>query len=235
MAKTFKEKSVHYLRQARSFLFVVLVVLSFRSSVADWNDVPTGSMQPTIFIGDRIFVNKLAYDLKVPFTTWHLAEWDNPERGEVVIFYSPQDGMRLVKRVVGVPGDVVELRYNRLFVNGKAAGYEPLDPQAEREVTRQMGSDARGVEIAQESLGGFKHPMMKNLLSPGDRRTFGPYQVPPGSYFMMGDNRDNSNDSRFYGPVDRRQIVGRASSVVLSLDPEHSYKPRWERFFTPLP
>ena len=91
-----KEKSVRYLKQARSLLFVVLIVLSFRSSIADWNDVPTGSMKPNILEGDRIFVNKLAYDLKVPFTTWHVVEWGNPERGEVVIFYSPADGIRLV-------------------------------------------------------------------------------------------------------------------------------------------
>src|SRR5215210_4682828 len=128
MAKTWKEKSVRYLRQARPFVFVVLIVLSFRSSIADWNDVPTGSMKPTILEGDRIFVNKLAYDLKVPFTTWHLAQWDNPRRGEVVVFYSPQDGVRLVKRVIGEPGDVIELRNNQLFVNGQAADYGSLDP-----------------------------------------------------------------------------------------------------------
>ena len=235
MANTFKEKSVRFLRQARSLLFVVLVVLSFRSSIADWNDVPTGSMKPSILEGDRIFVNKLAYDLKVPFTTWHVAEWDDPRRGEVVIFYSPENGMRLVKRVLGVPGDVIELRANRLFINGEAAAYEPLDPQAHQEVVRQMGPDARDKLFAQESFDGLAHPMMKDLLSAWDRRSYGPYTVPAGKYFVMGDNRDSSHDSRFYGPVDRNQIVGRASRVVLSLDPRHSYKPRWERFFTALP
>src|SRR5687767_15919450 len=146
-AKLWQERLVTFVRrQVAPFAFVVLVLLSFRSSIADWNDVPTGSMKPNILEGDRIFVNKLAYDLKVPFTTWHIAEWDNPERGDVVIFYSPENGIRLVKRVMGVPGDVIELRRNQLFINGKAAEYEPLDPAVQREVARQVGPEALGKE-----------------------------------------------------------------------------------------
>src|SRR5215216_5457232 len=103
-------------KEIRPFLIIMLVMFSIRSSFADWNDVPTGSMKPTIIEGDRVFVNKLAYDLKVPFTTWHIAEWGNPQRGEVVVFYSPDQGIRMVKRVVGVPGDVLELRNNVLIL-----------------------------------------------------------------------------------------------------------------------
>ena len=235
MSKTWKEKSTRFLKQARSFLFVVLVVLSFRSSIADWNDVPTGSMKPSIMEGDRIFVNKLAYDLKVPFTTWHLAQWDNPVRGEVVVFYSPQDGMRLVKRVIGVPGDVLELRNNHLYVNGKTATYQPMDQAIAAEVMRQMGPEREARVLEIESLDGQTHPLMVLPFGGSEKSDYGPITVPPGKFFMMGDNRDNSNDSRFYGPVDRGQIVGRASSIVLSLDPRHSYKPRWDRFFTSLP
>ena len=231
----FKAKAVHYLKQARSIVFVVLIVLSFRSSIADWNDVPTGSMKPNILEGDRIFVNKLAYDLKVPFTTWHLAEWDNPERGEIVIFYSPVDGTRLVKRVIGVPGDVIELKDNKLLVNGKAAEYEPLGAEAEKEMARRLGGDWRSVQVAEEALDGRKHPMMVIPFWRNKHQSFDAVTVPPGKYFMMGDNRDNSSDSRFYGFVDRDQIVGRASRVVVSVDPKQSYKPRWERFFEPLP
>ena len=86
--------------------------------MADWNDVPTGSMKPTILEGDRVFVNKLAYDLKVPFTTWHITEWSNPHCGDIVVFFSPKDGKRLVKRVIGLPGDTVELQNERLVING---------------------------------------------------------------------------------------------------------------------
>ena len=235
MGKESKQKVVRFLKQARSFVFVILVVLSFRSSIADWNDVPTGSMKPNILEGDRIFVNKLAYDLKVPFTTWHLAEWDDPERGDVVVFYSPADGVRLVKRVIGVPGDVLEMRVNRLYINGKAADYQPLDPATAGELTRQLGGEARLAELEKETYGGLDHPLMTKPWEPSQRRSFAPVTVPPGKFYMMGDNRDNSNDSRYYGPVDRGQIVGRASRVVMSLDPERSYKPRWDRFFTPLP
>ena len=83
---------------------LALVMFSMRSSLADWYHVPTGSMKPTILEGDRVFVDKLAYDLKVPFTTWHLAEWSQPQRGDIVVFFSPKDGTRLVKRVIGLPG-----------------------------------------------------------------------------------------------------------------------------------
>src|SRR5262245_37374772 len=114
----------YWRREIRPLLILALVLFSVRSSLADWNDVPTGSMKPTILEGDRVFVNKLAYDLKVPFTTWHLAEWANPQRGDIVVFYSPYDGMRLVKRVVGLPGDVVGLRNERLILNGQPVDYK---------------------------------------------------------------------------------------------------------------
>ena len=110
-----------------SLLVAVLIATSIKSAIADWNTVPTGSMKPTIVEGDRIFVNKLAYDLKVPYTTIHIAQWDNPKRGDVVVFYSPEDGKRLVKRVVGVPGDTILMRDSRLFINGKELAYRYPD------------------------------------------------------------------------------------------------------------
>ena len=231
MSKVWKEKCLRFLRAARPLLFVVLIVLSFRSSIADWNDVPTGSMKPSILEGDRILVNKLAYDLKVPFTTWHIAEWGSPRRGEVVIFYSPADGIRLVKRVIGEPGDVIVLRDNRLFVNGTPAAYAPLDPR----IVKQMGAASSSYVFHGETVAGQTHPVIEIPGVYQSARFFGPYTVPPGQYFVMGDNRDNSNDSRAYGPVPREKIVGRASRVALSLDPDQYYKPRWGRFFQQLP
>jgi len=107
---------------AFSFLVALLIASSFKSAIADWNVVPTGSMKPTIVEGDRILVNKLAYDLKVPFTTRHLAKWGDPRRGDIAVFFSPVDGRRLVKRVIGLPGDTIALENNHLLVKGEAVG-----------------------------------------------------------------------------------------------------------------
>src|SRR5579862_9307176 len=112
--------------ELQPILTIALVVFSVRSSLADWNDVPSGSMKPTILEGDRVWVNKLAYDLKVPFTTWHLAQWGDPQRGDIVVFYSPYDGKRLVKRVIGLPGDLLELRNENLILNGQPVEYKPI-------------------------------------------------------------------------------------------------------------
>src|SRR5262249_14381478 len=121
-------------KEIRPLLILGLVIFSLRSSLADWSDVPTGSMKPTIVEGDRVYVNKLAYDLKVPFTTWHIAEWDNPQRGDIVVFFSPHDGKRLVKRVVGLPGDSIELRNDVLILNGQIVEYAPIAADLLRDV-----------------------------------------------------------------------------------------------------
>src|SRR6478609_6453459 len=105
---TFRARARHrWQKEIRPLLILALILFSIRSSLADWNDVPSGSMRPTILEGDRIFVNKLAYDFKVPFTTWHIAEWNDPQRGDIAVFFSPYDDKRLVKRVIGLPGDTI--------------------------------------------------------------------------------------------------------------------------------
>ena len=212
-------------REIRPLLIFGLILFSLRSSLADWNSVPTGSMQPTILVGDRVLVNKLAYDLKVPFTTWHIAEWSNPQRGDIAVFFSPKDGTRLVKRVIGLPGDTIESRNNQLFINDQAVDYTTLDPAVPRQLANL--ERARGI-FATEQLPVHPHAVMAINGVPA-MRTFGPVHVPADHYFMMGDNRDNSFDSRYLGPVPRRQIVGRASSVVLSLDKSNYWLPRWSR------
>jgi signal peptidase I len=218
-------------RETKSLLLTILLLTAVRSAIADWNDVPTGSMNPTIVQGDRVFVNKLAYDLKVPFTTWHLAQWSNPKRGDIVVFFSPVDGTRLVKRVIGLPGDTIELVNERLLINGRPSDYEALPAATGRDVP----SDQYGRRVyAEETASGMPSHPVTLLPQRLARRTFGPVIVPPGQYFMMGDNRDNSNDSRFWGGVDRNRIVGRASLVVMSLDRQHYFEPRWHRFFTAL-
>lgn len=213
-------------------LVTAVVLFTFRSAVADWNDVPTGSMKPTLIEGDRIFVNKLAFGIRVPFTLEWITRWDGPARGDVVVFFSPApDGTRLVKRAIGVPGDVIELRENRLVVNGVAAEYGPLDD----ETVEQIREDERGRHgFASETSGGRSHPIMNTPAQPAER-SFGPVTVPAGHYFVMGDNRDESADSRVFGFVPEGRIVGRATGVIFSLDYERMYLPRGDRFFRGLP
>jgi len=232
MRKKHKKLILKYWREwFKPLLIVVVVLTAFRSSVADWNDVPTGSMKPTILEGDRIFVNKLAYDLKLPFTTWHLLEWDHPERGDVVVCYSPDNGMRLVKRVIGLGGDKIEIRNNRLIINGQRVSYNSLDSRIVNQIP--AGQQSRHI-FAAEKTGKRTHPIM---ITPGSYapRHFGPITVPQGQYLMLGDNRDQSRDSRSFGCVGRNQIVGRAVGVAMSFDPQKWHAPRWERFFKGLP
>lgn len=214
----------------KPLLVIGLVMFSFRSAVADWNDVPTGSMKPTILEGDRIFINKIAYDLKVPFTTIRIAQWEDPEWGDVVVLRSPEDNKRLVKRVVGLPGDTLEVRGIYLFRNGQRAAYDRLDP----DIVNQIAEDQRpGYLFAAEELEGRSHPVMGSIRS--SMTPAGPFVVPEGEFFVMGDNRGNSRDSRYFGYVQRKEILGRATAVALSFDREDYWKPRWDRFFSKLP
>ncbi len=215
---------------ARPMLIILGVTCALRSALADWNDVPTPSMEPTILVGDRVFVNKLAYDLKVPFTMRHLAEWGEPQRGDIVVFFSPHDGTRLVKRVVGLPGDTIALRRNQLFINGEPVRCEVIPADQGEWALPEAGMRVR---TAEEQLGRRRHRLQFQPAIPS-RNSMEPLTVPPGQYFMMGDNRDNSFDSRFFGCVDRRRIIGRATAVAMSFDRQHWYRPRWQRFFSAL-
>ncbi|HVS32529.1 MAG TPA: signal peptidase I [Thermoanaerobaculia bacterium] len=212
-------------RELRIFLAMLLVVSSMRSALADWNDVPTGSMKPTIEVGDRVVVNKLAYDLKVPFTTIELMKWSDPKRGDIVVLFSPVDGTRLVKRVVAIPGDRVAMYNNQLYVNGKAATWSTLLTTDDPEQGLTLVTD--------ETLLGRTHKVMLTPQVPAVR-SFAPTVVPKAHYFVLGDNRDNSNDSRFIGFIERRRIVGRATAVAFSLDRSNHFVPRMNRFFKKL-
>ncbi|HUD47207.1 MAG TPA: signal peptidase I [Candidatus Baltobacteraceae bacterium] len=226
-----KDRLKKFWRETRGLWLTILILSAVRSAIADWNDVPSGSMNPTIVEGDRVLVNKLAYDLKVPFTMRHIAQWSNPKRGDIAVFFSPGDGLRLVKRVIGLPGDRIELVNDKLFVNGVPAAYEALPDS----VGRDLPPNRFGPRFfVTESVPRSPVHALTILPRVPARRSFGPFVVQPGHYFMMGDNRDDSNDSRYWGTVDRSLIVGRASMVVMSLDHQHYFEPRWHRFFTEL-
>ncbi len=209
----------------KPFALFFIIMAPLRSAVVDWNWVPTGSMKPTILEGDLVLVNKLSYDLKVPFTTRHLAQWGDPRRGDIVVFYSPKDGERLVKRVVGLPGDTISLENNVVSINGVPMGYTPVDAGRFR---RDIFEDRHPV-LAVEHMGSCDHYV---LALPGRMalRNFGSTVVPAGQYFMMGDSRDNSTDSRFIGAVPRDQIIGGAAGVIVSFDRYRYLLPRLGRF-----
>jgi signal peptidase I len=201
------------------------IILPFKSAVADYNWVPTGSMKPTILEGDLVLVDKLAYDLRIPFTLTRLASWADPKPGDIVTFFSPKDGVRLVKRVIAGPGDTVEMRDEVLFLNGRRMDYSvPSDHPFRPEIYE----DPHPVLAKEANAAGRAHWVMA-LPSRSALRTFSPVTVPANRYFMMGDSRDNSFDSRYFGTIERKQIVGRTGRVLLSLDKNHRYVPRLER------
>jgi signal peptidase I len=206
-------------REYRGFALFIVLMIIFRSALADWNVVPTGSMKPTILEGDRILVNKLAYDFKVPLTHISVYKFADPKRGDIVVFDSKLADTRLVQRVIGLPGDTVEMSDNRLIINGIEARYSNIE----------YAADAL-FEI--ESYDGMSHRI--ELGGRSRLSTFGPVKVPNDRYLVLGDNRDNSADSRVYGFIPRDEIIGNARTIVLSLNYDHYYIPRADRFFRAL-
>lgn len=205
----------------RQLIVFILLMSVFRSAVADWYTVPTGSMQPTIKEGDRIVVDKMAYDLRVPFTQISLVTTGEPARGEIVVFESKAATKRLVKRVIGLPGDRVSLKSEAIFVNGKALDYSLI-------------TSSEGELIAYEDLNGLSHRIRIEKTASDQLSSFETVTVPDGHYLVMGDNRRNSADSRVYGFVPRDELRGKATRVAFSLDYEDHYLPREDRFFTNL-
>ena len=231
MSPTIRARLAAWWRTYRSTLWFLCLMLGFRSAWADWVTVPTGSMNPTILEGDYVLVDKHVFGLRVPFTHVHLTAGEDPARGDIVVFDSPADGTSLVKRVVGVPGDVVALAGDRLSVNGHAARYTVGDIRTVRGLLQKTAREHP--LLLREALLGRTHDilMLPERLA---RRTVPAAVVPPGMYFMMGDNRDNSADSRYFGFVPRRAIVGRATRVLISFNPERHYAPRSGRILSPL-
>lgn len=209
-------------RAAIGFLLLLGV---FRSAIADWNPVPTASMRPTIVEGDVVFVNRLAYDMKLPLSDIVLAHLGDPQRGDIVTFTSPRDGTRLIKRVVGIPGDRVAMRDNHLYVNGEQADYLALGGEG----AAHVGQGGIEAQLEQESVAGSRRRVQ---WLPGARSasSFEPVVVPPDHYLMLGDNRDNSEDSRYIGFVPRSALIARAERILVSADIKDHWQPRLQRF-----
>lgn len=215
-----------FIENVSSLGLALLLVFMIRSSVVEAFKIPSGSMIPTLLIGDHIFVNKFAYGFKIPFSDWvtdrpiYVVRRAPPKRGDVVVFLYPKDeSLYYIKRVVGVPGDTIELREKNLYINNQAVNREPLKQEEIERIFSAIeeGKYSRGsLEMYREKLGDTNHLMMidrSNFL--GD--AFGPITVPPESLFVMGDNRDFSNDSRYWGFVPFDNVKGKAMVIWLSL------------------
>lgn len=215
-----------WLRNNRGFLIFLLLFGLLRTAVADWNPIPSGSMRPTILEGDVVLINRLAFDLKVPLTNVIVAHLGEPQRGDIVTFFSPRDGVRLIKRLVALPGDTVEMRDKVLRVNGEAANYRPI------RIVEQRAPDAAVEALRLYETSGSRTHVVQWLHmpdgTPGD--SFGPLVVPAGHYVMLGDNRDNSADSRYFGLVPRELLIGRAVAILVSADIQGNWAPRFTRF-----
>jgi signal peptidase I len=218
----------NWVRNNKGFLAFLVLFGVFRTAVADWNPIPSASMHPNLLEGDVVLVNRLAFDLKVPLTDVVLARLGEPQRGDIVTFRSPRDGTLLIKRVVALPGDVVEMRNERLYINGKGADYKVV----EQSLDSVGGTATRAFQLAETWDGNRARPRHHIQIMPDvmAARTFGPVTVAPGEYLMLGDNRDNSADSRVIGLVPRKLLVGRAERVLVSADYQGNWMPRTERF-----
>jgi len=216
-----KKNTYRVLKENKSLLLFISLMLVFRSAVADWNDVPTGSMKPTIVEGDRILINKVAYDLKLPFSQYSLMKFADPLRNDIVTFESKAADKRLVKRVIGIPGDTVSLNKNQLMINQDVANYKLVAKQSD-------------FTVSEEYIAGSRH-LIRTQIKPGHSQnyqleSFQPVTIPKGYYLVMGDNRDNSADSRVIGLVPRNEIIGRSTMVAFSLNYDNYLIPRSERF-----
>ncbi|MBU1237986.1 MAG: signal peptidase I [Gammaproteobacteria bacterium] len=200
----------------------MLLFALFRTAIADYNPIPSGSMHPNILEGDVVLVNRLAYQLKVPLTDIIVARLGEPRRGDIVTFSSPRDGTRLIKRVIGLPGDVVEMHGKRLSINGRAADYQAVGLAAE-------AAGVLALRMHEQTPGGRPHDVqwLDHRASIAD---FGPVTIPADHYLMLGDNRDNSADSRYIGLVRRDELIGRATRILVSADITGNWLPRFDRF-----
>tara|TARA_R110002167_G_scaffold3623_2_gene17560 strand:+ start:19159 stop:19995 length:837 start_codon:yes stop_codon:yes gene_type:complete len=193
---------------AKSFFPVLLIVLVLRSFLVEPFQIPSGSMIPTLEVGDFILVNKYTYGLRLPVVGTKIVSINEPKRGEVMVFIPPHDKRYFIKRVVGLPGDTIRYEDKTLFVNGEQVMAEVVD---EAQIEMPNGMMQSGI-LLNETLGEVEHlTQIINTPPRGNGRTV--WVVPEGHYFMMGDNRDNSADSRVWGAVPEENIVGRAFAV----------------------
>lgn len=216
-------------KEFRTISFIVLVILIFRSSFFEPFKIPSGSMIPTLLVGDFILVNKMSYGLKVPFSDWfgespiYLTGPYEPKRGDIIVFKYPNDtSLNYIKRLIGLPGDRINVTDNQVYVNGEIAPVSPVNTEEASALKQYLFKQnneypPEQIDIFETQTGDVKHKIQhfnppRNYLLPPE------WIVPEGHYFVMGDNRDNSQDSRFWGFVPFGNIKGKAFLVWLNLN-----------------
>ncbi|WP_111497480.1 signal peptidase I [Marinobacter bohaiensis] len=207
------DKAPYLVELSRSFFPVLAIVLVLRSFLVEPFQIPSGSMLPTLKVGDFILVNKFSYGLRLPVIGTKVVDIGEPERGDVMVFKYPKDGeTNYIKRVIGLPGDTISYHDHTLSINGEV-------------VASDFVATLPPVELREEDLGTVKHQILRSMgrTAPGGE---GEWTIPQGQYFVMGDNRDNSNDSRYWGTVPEHLVVGKAFAIWMHLD---SWLPSFDR------
>jgi len=205
-----------WIEYCKSFFPVILAVLLLRSFLVEPFRIPSGSMMPTLLVGDFILVNKFSYGLRLPVLNTKFVDIDTPVRGDVVVFRYPKDpSVDYIKRVVGLPGDTVGYYNKAVYINGEPAGQVPAGIY----IGKGSGVSMSGASERREQLGDIQHDILVVPRKPGME---GEFVVSEGEYFVMGDNRDNSNDSRYWGTVPEENLVGKAFRVWMNWDSANS-------------
>jgi signal peptidase I len=213
------------IKRNAGFFFCLMLIFIVRGTFADQNYVPSGSMEPTIHVGDAILVNKMAYDLKIPLTGTVIKPLGEPQRGDIIVFFNPQNQMRMVKRLIGLPGDHLKIEDGFVWING-----QPLAGDAAGQVAYNEAPTDEMVYL--ETVGHHRATIKRThtLFRPGATEL----DIPQGQYFAMGDNRDNSFDSRGWGLIPRANIQGKAVGVIYNVSWNPLPNIELERFATRL-
>lgn len=215
-----------YKEWVEPFLIAAVVALFIRQFVVEAFKIPSGSMIPTLTIGDHLLVNKFIYGPRIPFTDIRIFSWKEPQRGEIIVFKYPEDESKnFIKRIVGLPGDKLEIKKGALFINDRPVPTVALGASEGKDQASGSPSYDKP-KLLEEQLGLVKHTIQ--YLRDQSEYNFGPRLVPAESVFVMGDNRDNSQDSRFWGFVKYDKILGRALIIYWSWDGNDRWV-RWER------
>ncbi|VUD56514.1 Signal peptidase I [Thalassocella blandensis] len=213
---------------AKSFFPLLLIVFVLRSFIIEPFQIPSESMVPTLEVGDFILVNKFSYGIRLPLVRTKVIDVGDPQRGDVMVFFPPHEDRYFIKRVIGLPGDTIRYAGNTLYVNGEEMPQKWLynDERKDRHCVTLLGKGVGQYEVVEESFSEESNHFMRKCVSPRRDYVDDTWTVSPGHYFMMGDNRDNSSDSRVWGEVPEERIVGKAFAIWMHWD---SFLPSFSR------